>query len=105
MSKTDYSACYDLPSVVRGDTVDSFRVTVLSVDKIDDVSVDICRKGGTVKTALKSTIEGNAVVVHSFSTSNMHQGVYTYTMRFSINGRERTYLAGKLNILGSCNLC
>ena len=102
---TEYTATYDLPSYVQGDTTDPFRVVVKNVDKINDVCITLCRGNAHSGFNLAHTVVGNSVRVHSFSTKDLQVGLYRYYIKFTMGDKVRTYLTGKLTIERGCSSC
>lgn len=101
-----YQTAYDLRTVCRGDTIDSWRVRVRRAGEPVELSAAVLKiraRNGNLVLNWPLSVVGNAITMLPVSgdvTADFPVGTHTYDLEITdTNGRKRTYLAGTITVV------
>lgn len=110
----EYSAELDLPTIFRGDTLNSFSIQLRNPDTGDLIEpIAVCSqvrdsRGKLIATLPTETIGGVTTVggLPSEVTSTFKPGRHRYDVQFTLAGdKVRTYLFGYLEVVEDVSQC
>lgn len=110
----EYSAELDLPTIFRGDTLNSFSIQLRNPDTGDLIEpIAVCAQvrdsRGKLVATLPTEIIGGVTTVGGLSsevTSTIKPGRHRYDVQFTlVGGKVRTYLFGHLEVVEDVSQC
>lgn len=114
MSRPEYTARWDMPSIYKGDTLDGFAITLTMSDGGGVIPTKVCAQIvdtlGRKVAEWEHSIDGVGRVVFSpiegDVTSTWRAGKYSYDLEYTdFTGRVRTYLTGGFTVYEDKSKC